>query len=95
MAKHISKQLAEHIDRCCGVWETGGVAQFIDDDGFLQSFNNKHEFAYSIASAIDRCGEPDDDNDYKDSAENAIETNIHSLRKVLEAVKSFQKAVEA
>lgn len=89
MAQTIPQQLAAHIDETCGLHNTGGVAQFFDEDGNLRACQpGESVFAFSIACSLVQY-EEDEHDDYKMNVWNMIQGDIDGLEKVQKAVDDF------
>lgn len=90
MEKTIPHQLAIHIDSVCGVQNTGGVAQFFDEDGNLQVYQpGKSAIAYTIACSLMIYEESEHD-DYKTDVQNMVQADIDDLNKILSACDSYK-----
>ncbi|RUP38439.1 MAG: hypothetical protein EKK63_12270 [Acinetobacter sp.] len=89
MEQTIPQQLAAHIDSTCGLHNTGGVAQFFDEDGNLRACQpGESVFAFSIACSL-LIYEDDEHDDYLMNVWNMIQGDIDGLNKVQEAVDGF------
>ena len=87
---NIPMLLAQHIDEVCGLHETGGVAQFFNEDGSLRPCTQgDNVFAFNIACNL-LVYEPDEHDMYKDNVWNMIQGDIDGLNHVQRACDSFQ-----
>jgi hypothetical protein len=90
MAQTIPQQLAAHIDSTCGLHNTGGVAQFFDEDGNLRACQpGESVFAFTIACSLVQYEEFEHD-DYKMNVWNMIQGDIDGLTKIQTAVEDFK-----
>lgn len=89
MAQNIPQQLATYIDETCGLHNTGGVAQFFDEDGNLRACQpGESVFAFSIACSLVQY-EEDEHDYYKNHVWNMIQGDIDGLKKIQEVVDDF------
>lgn len=87
---NIPMLLAQHIDEVCGLHETGGVAQFFNEDGSLRPCTQgDNVFAFNIACNL-LVYEPDEHDMYKDNVWNMIQGDIDGLNHVQRACDTFQ-----
>lgn len=87
---NIPMLLAQHIDEVCGLHNTGGVAQFFNEDGELRPCKpGESVFAFIIACSL-LVYEEDEHDDYKMNVWNMIQGDIDGLNKVQEAVDSYK-----
>lgn len=90
MAQTIPQQLAAHIDETCGLHNTGGVAQFFDEDGNLRACQpGESVFAFSIACSL-LIYEEDEHDNYVANVWNMIQGDIDGLEKVQKSLDLFK-----
>lgn len=89
MAKSIPQQLAEHIDKVCGPHNTGGVAQFFNENGTLKVRKaGESLLAFTIACSLVQY-ESDEHDDYLMNVWNMIQADIDTLNDIQKAVDGF------
>lgn len=89
MAQNIPAKLAAHIDEVCGLHNTGGVAQFFNEDDSLRACQpGESVFAFTIACSL-LVYEEDEHDDYLMNVWNMLQGDIDGLNKAQEAVDSF------
>lgn len=82
--------LAQHIDEVCGLHNTGGVAQFFNEDGSLRPCQpGENVFAFTIACNL-LIYEENERESYIINVWNMIQGDIDGLNDVQSALTSFQ-----